>query len=80
MLEVLPVGISKGKALAYVAQLHGFDMQSVLAMGDGENDISMLSSSGVRPSHESSVRLAQRCMLASLRTIISRPAQFPTCS
>lgn len=47
MLEVLPMGISKGKALAHVAQLHGFAMQSVLAMGDGENDISMLSSVGV---------------------------------
>ena len=47
MLEVLPDGISKGKALAHVAHLQGFAMQSVLAMGDGENDISMLSSVGV---------------------------------
>mmetsp|Transcript_19984 Transcript_19984/g.60403 ORF Transcript_19984/g.60403 Transcript_19984/m.60403 type:complete len:317 (-) Transcript_19984:522-1472(-) len=41
MLEVLPLGASKGAGLARLLGQLGVDPQHVLAMGDGENDVEM---------------------------------------
>lgn len=43
-MEVVPNGVSKGKALLQIAREAGVAPDEILAFGDGENDISMLSS------------------------------------
>ncbi len=47
MLEILPVGASKGAGLTWVLDHLGIDPQAVLALGDAENDIEMLRLAGV---------------------------------
>jgi Cof subfamily protein (haloacid dehalogenase superfamily) len=47
ILEVLPVGASKGAGLAHLLAHMGIDPAHVLALGDGENDIEMLQLAGV---------------------------------
>jgi hydroxymethylpyrimidine pyrophosphatase-like HAD family hydrolase len=46
-LTVLPAGVSKGAALAEVAERFGIPMDQVLALGDGLNDISMFQVAGL---------------------------------
>ena len=46
-LEVMAAGVSKGQALRHVASHLGVPLTQALAMGDGENDRSMLRSVGV---------------------------------
>eukprot|EP00850_Spirogloea_muscicola_P022013 SM000272S10280 [mRNA] locus=s272:52448:54711:- [translate_table: standard] len=46
MLEVLPAGASKGRGLAQVLADLGIDQGNVMAIGDGENDIEMLTMAG----------------------------------
>ncbi len=46
-LEVTRRGVNKGDALATLAQHLGIDLQETAAMGDQENDISMLQAAGV---------------------------------
>ena len=46
MFEVMPKGVSKGSALAKVCSLLDIDISSVLAFGDGNNDIGMLNAAG----------------------------------
>lgn len=41
-LEYLPVGISKGNGIRKMAELLNFDMDQTIAIGDEENDISMI--------------------------------------
>eukprot|EP00871_Galdieria_phlegrea_P005011 jgi/Galph1/5510/GphlegSOOS_G4192.1 len=41
MLEVLPLGASKGQGLLKLLQSLGIDPQDVMAIGDGENDVEM---------------------------------------
>ena len=41
-LEIMPAGANKGTALAYMAQQLGLSSQEVMAMGDAQNDLSML--------------------------------------
>lgn len=38
----MPAGANKGTALAYMAQQLGLSSQEVMAMGDAQNDLSML--------------------------------------
>lgn len=45
--EVNPPGVNKGAALGELAQLLGIGAQEVMALGDAENDVSMLSYAGV---------------------------------
>lgn len=47
MLEVLPLGASKGAGVQWLLNHLGMDPLSVMAMGDGENDIEMLRLAGV---------------------------------
>ena len=46
-LEILPLGTSKGAALADVLQQMDIDPGDVLAIGDGENDLVTLSLAGI---------------------------------
>lgn len=46
VLEVMPAGTSKGKALVEVSQDLGIGLESILAFGDGNNDIDMLTTAG----------------------------------
>lgn len=45
-LEILPAGVNKAKALTKVAALFGLDLSEVAAIGDGPNDLEMLSEAG----------------------------------
>ncbi len=46
-IEVVPKSVNKGSALAWLAAYYGIPQQEVLAIGDQENDVSMLSWAGV---------------------------------
>ncbi|HOT90247.1 MAG TPA: Cof-type HAD-IIB family hydrolase [Anaerolineae bacterium] len=46
-IEVVPLGVDKGSALAWLAQHYGIPREAVLAAGDQENDISMIRWAGV---------------------------------
>ncbi len=46
-LEVLPGNSNKGKALKYLADYLGIKRDEVIAIGDGENDISMIKYAGL---------------------------------
>lgn len=41
MVEVLPLGASKGKGLQRLLKLMNIDPEHVLAFGDGQNDVEM---------------------------------------
>jgi len=45
-LEIMALGVSKGAALAGVAQRLGIDLAQILAFGDGMNDLEMLTQVG----------------------------------
>ena len=47
LYEVLPKGVSKGVALEKMAQLLGVDMRKTIAVGDYENDVSMIRRAGI---------------------------------
>lgn len=47
MLEVLPLGASKGEGLLWLLSRLGVDPAGVMALGDGENDLEMLRSVGL---------------------------------
>ena len=46
-LELMPAGVNKGMAVAALAQKLGIGPESVMALGDYDNDVSMLSYAGV---------------------------------
>ena len=46
-LEILPLGVSKGSALAFLLELEGIDPREVVAVGDAPNDREMLELAGV---------------------------------
>jgi Cof subfamily protein (haloacid dehalogenase superfamily) len=46
-LEILPVGVNKAKAVGVLAQFLGVDLSEVAAIGDGLNDLEMLSEVGL---------------------------------
>ena len=45
-LDLAPEGVSKASALAHIATTLGVEQSAVLAMGDGRNDVEMLSWAG----------------------------------
>jgi hydroxymethylpyrimidine pyrophosphatase-like HAD family hydrolase len=63
-LEFMPRGISKATALAKVAAEYGVRQEEVLAFGDGENDVAMLTWAGlgVAMAHgnEAAIKAAKR--------------------
>ena len=46
-IEVVPLGVDKGSALAWLAQHFGIPREQVLAAGDQENDITLIDWAGV---------------------------------
>ncbi len=46
-LEVLPPGVNKGRALAFLAEHLGVTLDRVLAVGDNMNDLEMIRAAGV---------------------------------
>jgi len=46
-LEILPNGVSKGKALESLAKMERISMEEIVAVGDERNDISMLEAAGL---------------------------------
>jgi Cof subfamily protein (haloacid dehalogenase superfamily) len=46
-LEIIPMGVNKAKALAYVAQTLGIELSHAAAVGDGLNDLEMLKEVGL---------------------------------
>jgi hypothetical protein len=46
-LEIMPKGVSKASALEKIARKNGFTMNEVMAFGDAQNDIGMLSQAGI---------------------------------
>lgn len=46
-VELVPNGCSKGQALAWLAGEYGIDRQQVMAVGDSENDLSMVAWAGL---------------------------------
>ena len=47
LYEILPKGANKGNALCKMAELLGIDIEKTIAVGDYNNDISMVKSAGV---------------------------------
>ena len=47
LYELLPKGVSKGAALEKMAELLGIDMRNTVAVGDYENDVSMIRAAGI---------------------------------
>ena len=47
MLEIVPLGISKGDSLKSLSEKLGIDKDEVIAVGDDENDISMIKFAGL---------------------------------
>lgn len=46
-LEIVPTGVNKAAGLARVAAILGIPREETIAIGDGENDISMLRWAGL---------------------------------
>ena len=46
-MDIMAKGVSKGSAVVKLAELKGIDLEHVMALGDNENDTSMLSAVGV---------------------------------
>ncbi len=46
-VEFNGLGVSKGKALAALAEYYGFDISETMAIGDGGNDTDMLKAAGI---------------------------------
>jgi Cof subfamily protein (haloacid dehalogenase superfamily) len=57
MLEFLPMGASKGAAVARLLARMGVDPKNVLALGDGENDAEMLALAGTAVAMKGSAEL-----------------------
>lgn len=46
-IEIMTQGVSKGKALKFMAERYGIKQEEVIAMGDNENDLSMIEYAGL---------------------------------
>ncbi len=58
--EILPKGASKGAALPRIAEYCGVDMKRTIAVGDYDNDVSMLSAAGIGIAVENASEAAKR--------------------
>lgn len=47
ILEIVPKNINKGEAIKFLANYYNIDISEVIAVGDDENDISMIMSAGL---------------------------------
>jgi len=46
-LEVMNKGINKGNAIRILAEIYGINREEIIAIGDNENDISMIEYAGL---------------------------------
>ena len=46
-IEMVAEGVSKGRALAALAEAHGIPLEQVMAIGDSYNDLEMLTAAGI---------------------------------
>ena len=46
-LEVMNKGVTKGNAVRILAQMYGINREEIIAIGDNENDISMIEYAGL---------------------------------
>lgn len=46
-LEIMNKGVTKGNAVKILAQMYGIDREEIIAIGDNENDISMIEYAGL---------------------------------
>lgn len=60
MLEVMPAGVSKLSALKKLLEILQIDMRKVMAFGDGNNDVEMLSAAGLGIAVENASEAAKR--------------------
>lgn len=47
ILEIVPTGINKGEAIKFLANYYNIDISEVIAIGDDENDVSMIMAAGL---------------------------------
>jgi len=52
MLEVMPKGVTKLKAIQRLVEMLGISMEEVMTFGDGDNDAEMLEGAGLGVSLE----------------------------
>lgn len=50
-LEIVPKDVNKGKALKYLAKILNVSIKEVVALGDGDNDVSMIKVAGYGATH-----------------------------
>lgn len=74
--EILPKGVSKGSVLLRLAKMYGFDMKKTIAVGDYDNDASMLTAAGfgvaVANASEAAKRAADRITVSCEEHAIAR--------
>lgn len=58
--ELLPKGVSKGVALLQLAEIYGIDPKRTIAVGDYDNDVSMLAAAGLGIAVENASEAAKR--------------------
>lgn len=59
-LEVYNSGASKGHAMAKIGETYGIDRDEIIAIGDGENDISMIEYAGVGIAMENGLDIVKK--------------------
>lgn len=59
-LEVYNSGASKGHAMAKIGETYGIDRDKIIAIGDGENDISMIEYAGVGIAMENGLDIVKK--------------------
>ncbi|MGN1104837.1 MAG: Cof-type HAD-IIB family hydrolase [Candidatus Coproplasma sp.] len=47
LIEISPLGVTKGEALKFLADKYGIDMRQTIAIGDNLNDMSMVEAAGL---------------------------------
>lgn len=47
LLELIPIGVDKGRGISFLAMYLGIPIEEVIALGDEENDIAMLLTAGL---------------------------------
>lgn len=60
LYEILPKGVSKGGALLQLAEIYGIDPKRTIAVGDYDNDVSMLAAAGLGIAVENASEAAKR--------------------
>lgn len=59
-LEIYNSSASKGQAMGIIAEKYGIDIGETIAIGDGENDISMIEAAGLGVAMENALEIVKR--------------------